>query len=105
QGLSFKQVLASPDEQMPRKSLYYHFYEFHADHSVLEHIGVRTDRYKLMYFYTVNEWQLFDLQKDPEELHNLVKDPGYRQVLADMKTELNRQKAAYADPIPEGKLE
>jgi arylsulfatase A-like enzyme len=104
QGLSFKNVLQNPKAELPRKSLYYHFYEFHADHSVLQHIGVRTDRYKLMYFYTVDEWQLYDLKKDPAELTNLANDPAHQTILAEMKKELIRQRDHYEDHEPAGVL-
>ncbi len=104
QGLSFKTVLQNPETELPRKSLYYHFYEYYADHSVLQHIGVRTDRYKLLYFYTVGEWQLFDLKKDPAELTNLANDPAHQSLLADMKKELIRQRERYDDHEPAGEL-
>jgi arylsulfatase A-like enzyme len=105
QGLSLKNILDHPSATLPRKSLYYHFYEFHSDHTVLEHIGVRTEQYKLLYFYTVDEWQLFDLKKDPAELHNLVGKKAYQSVFDDMKKELIRARKQYDDHEPAGKLE
>lgn len=106
QGISLSGILHSPNTSLPRKSLYYHFYEYKADHTVLQHIGVRTDRYKLIYFYTVKEWQLFDLEKDHNELKNLVTDPRYNKVLTDMKKELARLKDVYQDNDPAiGRLE
>ena len=65
-------------------------------------MGVRTDRYKLLYFYSVNEWQLFDLQKDPEELNNLVNNKAYQTILSDMKKELIRLRDVYDDHEPAG---
>lgn len=100
QEMSFKNVLQHPKTELPGKSLYYHFYEFHSDHRVLQHIGVRTDRYKLMYFYTVDEWQLYDLKKDPAGLTNLANDPAQQAVLAEMKKELIRQRKHYDDHEP-----
>lgn len=104
QGLSLRPVLENPAKTLPRNSLYYHFYEYKADHTVLQHVGVRTDRYKLLYFYTVNEWQLFDLQKDPAELTNLVNDQQYQGILADMKKELLRLRNQYDDHEAAGEL-
>ncbi|NCI45378.1 sulfatase family protein [Sediminibacterium soli] len=101
QGIPLTGIMEHSGSKLPRKSLYYHYYEYPVDHSVLPHIGVRTDRYKLIYFYTVKEWQLIDLQKDPSELKNLVNDPGYRNVLADMKKELIKLKRQYEDNDPE----
>ncbi|NCI48763.1 sulfatase [Sediminibacterium roseum] len=104
QGLSLKGVLQDPAQTLPRNSLYYHFYEYKADHTVLQHVGVRTDRYKLLYFYTVNEWQLFDLQKDKAELNNLVGDRSYQKIFADMKKELLRLRDVYDDHEAAGEL-
>jgi arylsulfatase A-like enzyme len=103
-GLSLKAVLEDPKKILPRNSLYYHFYEYNADHTVLQHIGVRTDKYKLLYFYTVNEWQLFDLQKDKAELSNLINNKSYQSVFADMKKELVRLRDVYDDHEKAGEL-
>ena len=54
-----------------RQALYYHYYEFPVDHHVYPHLGIRTSQYKLVYFYTVNEWELYDLKKDPAEKNNI----------------------------------
>lgn len=75
-----------------------------ADHTVLQHLGVRTERYKLIYFYTVNEWQLFDLLKDPSEQHNLIHNKAYSGILADMKKELLRLRDQYDDHEVAGEL-
>ncbi len=104
QGLSLKPVFHSAKTKLPRNSLYYHFYEYKADHTVLPHLGVRNERYKLIYFYTVSEWQLFDLQKDPAELKNLIADKNYLSILTDMKKELLRLRDVYDDHEPAGEL-
>jgi arylsulfatase A-like enzyme len=104
QGLSLNPLLHKAGSDLPRKSLYYHFYEYNADHTVLQHLGVRNDRYKLIYFYTVNEWQLFDLKKDPTEQKNLVSDKSYQTILGDMKKELLRLRDVYDDHEPAGVL-
>lgn len=104
QGLSLVPILTGEKAALPRNSLYYHFYEYGADHTVLQHLGVRTDRYKLIYFYTVNEWQLFDLEKDPMELKNLVLNKDYQTVLSDMKKELIRLRDVYDDHEKAGEL-
>ena len=49
-----------------RTSIYYHYYEYPAVHSVQRHYGVRTERYKLIYFYNdIDEWELYDLEEGP----------------------------------------
>lgn len=103
QGLSLRNMITK-NRSLDRKSLYYHFYEYQADHTVLQHLGVRTSTHKLIYFYTVNEWQLFDLKKDPSEQHNLINDPRYKSVLASLKKELLRLRDVYDDHEPAGEL-
>jgi N-acetylglucosamine-6-sulfatase len=62
---------------------------------VAPHDGVRTDRYKLMYFPSTKEWNLFDLEKDPQELKSVHDDPAYATVLADMKKTYEEQRRQY----------
>nr|MCU0404592.1 DUF4976 domain-containing protein [Chitinophagaceae bacterium] len=72
-----------------RKSLYYHYYEYPAEHSVYRHFGIRTERYKLIRFYNAeNYWELYDLEKDPQEMNNLAQDTKYSPVLSDLKKKL-----------------
>ena len=104
QGLSLLPVLTGEQKLLPRKYLYYHFYEYKADHTVLPHIGVRGERYKLIYFYTVNEWELYDLDIDPMEQHNLIRDKKYAKIFSELKQELVRLRKEYEDDMPAGKL-
>jgi arylsulfatase A-like enzyme len=64
QGRSLVPLLQgrSPDDW--RASFYYHYYEFPAVHSVRRHYGVRDQRYKLIHFYNLDEWELYDLAED-----------------------------------------
>ncbi|MGI8583858.1 MAG: sulfatase family protein [Chitinophagaceae bacterium] len=104
QGLGLVQLMTGKQKILPRKELYYHFYEYRADHTVLQHLGVRGERYKLIYFYTVNEWELYDLKKDPQEQKNLIHLSSYRPVFIKMKKELQRQRNLYDDHEPAGEL-
>lgn len=64
-----------------RDAIYYHFYEFPAEHMVKRHYGIRTKRYKLIHFYNdIDEWEMFDLEADPQEMHNIYGDPAYAKV-------------------------
>ena len=36
-----------------------------AVHAVARHYGVRSQRYKLIHYYDLGEWELFDLERDP----------------------------------------
>jgi N-acetylglucosamine-6-sulfatase len=67
-----------------RKAIYY-YYSGEATHRVAAHNGVRSDRYKLFYLPKTDEWQLFDLEKDPQEMKSVHDDFAYASVLAEMK--------------------
>lgn len=96
QGKSMLPVLENKNAEK-RKSLYYHYYE-NGEHAVSPHFGVKTKRYKLIKFYTrVNSWELFDLQKDPQELHNLYLDPKYKDVVKTLRAELMKLVLQYED--------
>lgn len=83
-----------------RDAIYYHYYEFPAEHMVKRHYGVRTERYKLIHFYQdIDQWELYDLQKDPQEMHNLYNDPAYRKVQKKLHKKLRQLQVEYDDPI------
>lgn len=71
-----------------RDAIYYAYYENAAVHAVPIHDGVRNDRYKLMYFPRGRQWQLFDLETDPQEMKSVHADPAYARVLQGMKQRL-----------------
>lgn len=104
QGISLAPAMTGKQKIIPRYHLYYHYYEYPADHSVLPHLGVRGERYKLIYFYTVNEWELYDLKKDPDEQNNLISSAAHQRVVQQMKEELRKQRDRYDDHEPAGEL-
>ena len=104
QGIGLVPLITGKQKTFPRKELYYHFYEYHADHTVLQHLGVRGERYKLIYFYTVDQWELYDLKNDPGEQKNLIRLATYKPVFAAMKKELIKQRDLYDDHEPAGEL-
>lgn len=77
-----------------RDQLYYRYYG-EATHRVSAHDGIRTDNHKLMYFSHTEEYNLFDLQKDPQEMKSLHDDPDYATVLEEMKTKLEKSRVDY----------
>ncbi len=100
QGVSLLPLLRGEHPKKWRKSLYYHFYEYPAEHAVKRHFGVRTERYKLIRFYNdINTWELYDLQTDPHELHNIYGTPGTERITKQLKKELLRLQEQYDDPI------
>ncbi len=92
QGRSLGPILRGQVPADWRKSFYYHYYEYPAPHHVRPHYGVLTDRYKLVRFYTpdVDYWELYDREKDPNELKSFYGLPEYDKVASELKTELAR---------------
>ena len=83
-----------------RRSLYYTYYEL-GEHAVPQHFGVRTDRHKLIYFPKTDEWNLFDLKRDPAEMKSVFDSPVYRRVRESMVAEFKRLRKQYdAPPFP-----
>ncbi|MCH5181043.1 MAG: sulfatase [Prevotellaceae bacterium] len=100
QGESLLPLLRGEKPRKWRKSLYYHYYEYPAEHSVKRHYGVRTERYKLIHFYNdIDTWELYDLQADPHEMHNIYGQPGTEKVTKELRRELLRLQKQYDDPI------
>jgi len=104
QGISLVPLLTGQQKTLARNSLYYHYYEYNADHTVLQHLGVRGERYKLIYFYPVNEWELYDLKKDPNEQHNLIRSAAHEKIIRQLKEELLRLRDQYDDHETAGEL-
>lgn len=82
-----------------RKSMYYHYYEYPDPHRVLPHLGIRTERYKLILFYGdgSHSWELFDIKNDPDEMHNIYGQPSNRKLTSQLKKELNQLMIQYKD--------
>ena len=98
QGKSFAPVLKGQQKGDFRDAVYYHFYE-NQEHKVAKQIGVRTDRYKLIWFYENNEWELYDLEKDKNEMNNVYGQPAYKKVQEMMMKKLKEKKEQYKDPV------
>ncbi|MBT1685879.1 sulfatase family protein [Dawidia soli] len=99
QGVSMKTLLQKGKDKTWRKAVYYHYYE--KSFGATAHYGIRTERYKLMYFYDpVQAWELYDLQKDPHEMHNLYNDAAYAATVKELKQQLKALQAQYKDPVP-----
>ena len=81
-----------------RDDIYYHYYEHGGEHQVPRHEGVRDGRYKLINFYSNDGFNLFDLEKDPNEMTDLSKKPEYKQVIGVMKEKLANLRKQYDLP-------
>jgi arylsulfatase A-like enzyme len=98
QGEPFVEILEKGRAKDWREAVYYHYYEYPAVHRVKRHYGVRTKRHKLIHFYyDVDAWELYDLEKDPRELQNVYDDPAYAEVRRRLTAELRRLQAVYGD--------
>ena len=96
QGKSFKSSFKN-ENYMGRDAVYYHYYEYPLWHKVQPHYGIKTSKYKLMHFYySMDEWELYDLEKDPNEMNNIYKDAS-EELITELKTQLKSLQIEYND--------
>ncbi|TMM29072.1 sulfatase [Polaribacter aestuariivivens] len=89
QGQSFLPMLKGETPKDWQQAMYYHYYEFPYWHHVQPHYGIRTQKYTLAHFYyNIDVWELYDLEKDPKQMNNVINDPQYANVVMDLKAEL-----------------
>ncbi len=100
QGRSLVPLLRGESPADWRTSFYYPYYEYPTPHRVRPHYGVVTERYKLVHFYRpdVDDWELYDLQADPQETKNFIHDPACAKIVANLKTELQHLRQQYQLP-------
>ena len=100
QGESLRRLFTS-DRPEWRDAIYYHYYEGGGEHNVPRHEGLRTGRYKLIHFYDREEYNLFDLLDDSNELSSIHNEPEEMAILAQMKADLIRMRSKYElPPLP-----
>lgn len=97
QGESLKPILQGETPDDWRDAIYYHYHEFPAEHQVQRHYGIRTQRYKLIHYYLIDEWELFDLEKDPREMKSVYGKKDYKVIGDHLKKELYRLQQKYQD--------
>jgi arylsulfatase A-like enzyme len=98
QGESLLPLFRGNEAGWERDAVYYHYYEYPSIHMVKRHYGIVTREYKLAHFYyDVDEWELYDRKKDPMELKNVYNDPGYADIVNDLKEKLERLRKQYGD--------
>ncbi len=103
QGESLIPLMKGKAPKNWRKSLYYHYYEFPGAHSVKRHEGVSESRFKLIRFYGEGvpdgeEWEFYDLEKDPSEMRSEYANPEYSAEVKRLKKELERLRDVYEVP-------
>lgn len=100
QGMSLMPLLRGDKNVKWRDALYYHFYEYPAEHSVKRHYGVSNGRYKLIHFYNdIDHWEFYDLLNDPYEMHNIYNVPAVKPLVEKMRQRLVELQKQYKDPI------
>ncbi len=98
QGESIVPLLTQEGEKWNRDAIYYHYYEYPGVHAVKRHYGIATEEYKLMHFYyDVDEWELYDRMKDPNEINNIYENPDYINVVKELKQKLEGLRLKYKD--------
>ena len=117
QGESFKEILYTGKEPADwKKATYYRYWMHMAHHENPAHFGIRTKRYKLIFYYAMDyrktrgetlgpnimfgfrppvAWEFYDLKNDPHELHNRYGDPKYIDVIIDLKQQLKDLRKKY----------
>lgn len=107
QGKSIRPLLRGRSPEDWRTSMYYHY----TDGGIPDHYGIRTNRYKLIFFYGLEwewetgevrevstpAWELFDLKKDPQEMNSVYNNPAYANIVKDLKTQLRQLKEKLED--------
>ena len=98
QGESMMPLLLGQPDKWKRDAVYYHYYEYPAEHMVNRHYGIVTKEYKLIHYYFVEDkWELIDRKKDPNELKNVYDDPAYAKVKKDLHARLEKLREKYKD--------
>jgi arylsulfatase A-like enzyme len=97
QGRSLVPILKGPVPADWRTSMYYRYYHDPGDHNTRAHYGVRTATHKLIYFWKKDQWECYDLVKDPGEMRNIYGDPAAGGVVEKLKAELARLRKEVGD--------
>ena len=98
QGESLIPLLKGDSKKWNRDAVYYHYYEYPSVHMAKRHYGIVNKEFKLVHFYyDVDEWELYDRLKDPNEMNNVYNDPGYKEVVDKLTEELREIRIKYQD--------
>lgn len=102
QGRSMGSILKGENPPDWRDAVYYHYFESPPymgawGHNVEQHYGVRTDRYTLVHFPRIDEWELFDLESDPEQLQSVYGQSEYAEIQQELKNKITELQSQYGD--------
>jgi hypothetical protein len=96
QGESLLPILRGEEIGEWRDSIYYRYFEV-GIHAVPPHYGVRTQSHKLIYYHNLDEWELFDLDSDPDEIRSCYGEDEYAKIQLELGAELTRLRTKYGD--------
>lgn len=115
QGQSFRSNLTEKSDKSTRKDMYYRYWSNEPRRPA--HFGIRTERYKLAFFYGQSRnsterdkmdyppaWEFYDLEKDPEENHNAINDTEYQELITLLKARLKTLKDEQNDAQSESSI-
>ena len=110
QGRSLRPLAEGRTPSDWRGSMYYRYWMHLAHFNIPAHYGIRTERYKLIYYYgealgsagaidepTEPEWELFDLEVDPKEMRNIYHEPENAGLVSALKVELEQLQRELGD--------
>jgi len=103
QGRSLAPLLRGESPEEWRDTIYYRYYHDPGHHNTRAHLGVRTKTHKLIYYWTKDAYEMFDLTKDPTEQHNLLFDeaearqPDIAAKFIELKAEIERLQKHFED--------
>jgi len=98
QGESLVPLFTGNTDQWTRDAVYYHYYEYPAEHMVNRHYALVSEDYKLIHFYYgLDYWELYDRKKDPHEMNNVYGDPAYAEVQEELHRQMEQIREKYGD--------
>jgi arylsulfatase A-like enzyme len=97
QGRSWVPLFKDPKAEF-RKDWLYEYYEYPDAHKVRPHRGVRTETWKLIHYYQEpEEFELYNLEKDPWEKENLYSKTEQADKVKELKTRLEELRKETGD--------
>jgi arylsulfatase A-like enzyme len=100
-GLSLVPLLQGNHSGKWRDAIYYHYQmeepQTRTAHLVAKHYGIRTATHKLIFFYDLGTWELYDLADDPDEQINQYDNPKYASLVENLKRQLRNLRSEFGD--------
>jgi arylsulfatase A-like enzyme len=101
-GRSWRPLLEGKAADVDWRKAFFYCYYFERNFKIPTVTAVRTDTAKLIQYPGHDEWtELFDLQADPYETKNLIRDPAAKPLREQLEAEYQKQSTAIAFRIPE----